>query len=174
VVPIGDRWLGGRETDEAIRHTLLDNQLPVVVIVFVVALVPAICEELLFRGALARALRPRLGAAGAIAVSALMFGVFHLMPAQMLTTAVFGLVLGGVALATDSMLASALVHAANNAAVIVLSAGLLPAVAGSMEASPLPWRIGALVTFAVGMALVLGPGRSRGPKHGIDRGNTSA
>jgi len=88
-----------------------------------VGLAPGVGEELLFRGWLLRALRVRLGAAAAVAISSLCFGALHLDPAQSLAAGVLGLWLGAVAVATGSTRASILCHVANNV-VAVLGASL--------------------------------------------------
>lgn len=79
-----------------------------------VALAPAVAEELLFRGLLQGALRPRLGGAGAVAGSALLFGAAHLDPAHALGAAVLGLYLGALRELTGSIRAGLVCHAVNN------------------------------------------------------------
>ena len=46
--------------------------------VLAIAIAPAVCEELLFRGLVLQSLLPLLRTAGAVAASALMFGIIHL------------------------------------------------------------------------------------------------
>jgi len=57
----------------------------------VLALVPAICEETLFRGLIQRNLQAHLGIWHAVWVTALLFGVFHLSIYRLLPTALAGL-----------------------------------------------------------------------------------
>jgi membrane protease YdiL (CAAX protease family) len=115
------------------------------------ALVPAACEEALFRGALLRALAPRFGGPAAVALAALAFGCFHFSLYKLVPTTALALVLGALALASGSLWPAVLAHATNNALVVCLGrAGWLdPPGAGQ----PLPLAAAALGLVA-GLALV--------------------
>lgn len=76
-------------------------------------LLPAVGEELLFRGALQGLLRPS-GSAAAIVGSALLFGVLHLDLIQCITALACGLFLGWLAERTGSILPGMLLHLLNN------------------------------------------------------------
>ena len=82
------------------------------------ALAPAFCEELLFRGALLSAIRSR---PLAILVAAVAFGAFHASPYKFAPAALLGLLLGVVRLRAGSLWAAVAFHAANNTLVLVLS-----------------------------------------------------
>jgi len=71
-------------------------------------------EELLYRGMLYGALRRRWGFWGAALVSSLAFGLFHVIPLQVLTAMLLGLVLCWVYERSGSLWAPALVHLVNN------------------------------------------------------------
>lgn len=86
-----------------------------------VALAP-VFEEILCRGILLGAMRAKYGALTAWLVSSLFFGIMHVYPAQAVGAAVLGLVLGFVYIVTDSLWASMLLHAANNAVAYALMA----------------------------------------------------
>lgn len=74
---------------------------------------PAIAEELLFRGALQGLMRP-CGSAAAIFAPALLFGVLHLDLAQGLTAFACGVFLGWLAERSGSILPGMLLHLVNN------------------------------------------------------------
>lgn len=74
---------------------------------------PAIGEELLFRGAMQGLMRPA-GSAAAILAPALLFALLHLDPAQGLTAFLCGLFLGWLAERTGSILPGMLLHFINN------------------------------------------------------------
>ena len=80
-----------------------------------VVLVPAVAEELMFRGFVLGGCRSRMRAAGAVVVSALLFGAYHLNPYQFVVGTLLGLLLGALALRTGSILAPMLFHLTNNA-----------------------------------------------------------
>ena len=74
---------------------------------------PAITEELFFRGALQGLLRP-CGSAAAIFGPALLFSLLHLDPVQGLTALVCGVFLGWLAERSGSILPGMLLHFVNN------------------------------------------------------------
>ena len=74
---------------------------------------PAIAEELLFRGAFQGLVRP-CGSAAAIFAPALLFGVLHLDLAQGLTAFACGVFLGWLAERSGSILPGMLLHLVNN------------------------------------------------------------
>ncbi len=87
-------------------------------VVLATALVPALVEELLFRGLLTRAFLGR-GNLLALSVPSAMFGVFHLEPTQVAGTFVLGLGFGIARLYTDSVITSILCHFVYNAYVLI-------------------------------------------------------
>jgi membrane protease YdiL (CAAX protease family) len=101
-----------RKLHEALRpHGPLDA----VVSVAAIAVVPAVCEELLMRGIVLPSLltvaRPQV----AVGVSALVFAIIHLDPYRFLFTLVLGLALGYLRVRTGSLAACVLAHAMLNA-----------------------------------------------------------
>ncbi|HYU16678.1 MAG TPA: type II CAAX endopeptidase family protein [Candidatus Acidoferrum sp.] len=97
----------------------------------VIAIVPAVCEELLVRGAIARGLRPRLGMFAAALVSSAYFALLHGSLGRLPITFALGLVLAVATLRSGSLFPAVLIHAGNNAAVVLLSQAEL---AGAVEA----------------------------------------
>ncbi len=100
---------------------LVGPDAPLLVTLFAIAITPAICEELLCRGVLARALVAPLGRGGAVVVSAILFAGLHLSAYRFVPTFLLGVVLATVALRTRSLWTSMIVHAFNNGAVVLLS-----------------------------------------------------
>jgi len=93
----------------------------------VVAVSPAVCEEVLFRGILLRGFTRRFRPwIAALAVSVL-FGLFHLSIFRFLPTALLGIPLAYLALRTGSLFPSMLTHALVNSLALALSMGLVPA-----------------------------------------------
>ena len=76
-------------------------------------IVPAFCEEFLFRGAVLTALLP-YGKTAAVLGSALMFGLMHQSAEQLLYTTAAGVVLALLVLESGSIWSAVLVHALNN------------------------------------------------------------
>jgi sodium transport system permease protein len=94
-------------------------------LLLMLAITPAICEEVVFRGVLLRSLASSVSAGRSIALSALVFGAFHLSfesAIRLLPTAWLGLLLGFVVWRTRSILPGILMHAVNNGLVVLLVA----------------------------------------------------
>ncbi len=100
-----------------------------------VAMLPAIAEELLFRGVLARSLATR-HALLAIGVSAVVFSAYHLAPVQIVGTFPLAIALGTLAVRSGSVLPGMIAHFLNNAAVLVLVHVDLPGLAQLLDQHP--------------------------------------
>lgn len=139
--------------EEALR-TLVAPESSLALKLFAVAITPAICEELLCRGALLRSLVRPLGRTGAVVVSALMFAVLHLSAYRFVPTFMLGVLLGTVALASRSLWPAMLVHALNNATVVLLTG---PTTKDEHASWSLPFAGAGIALLAAGFALLLPP-----------------
>lgn len=92
-----------------------------VLFVFVSAVTPAICEEILFRGMILSGLRKKFSDVVSIVLSALMFALMHQSLQQFIYPFLLGLVLGWLYLRTGSVVASMLAHFFNNFFVVLVS-----------------------------------------------------
>jgi sodium transport system permease protein len=92
---------------------------PLVLDLLVLALAPAVCEELLFRGALLMSWRRALPPALAAVASALAFAAFHLSLYKLLPLAALGLLAAALALRARSVAPAIALHFTNNALVVV-------------------------------------------------------
>lgn len=88
-------------------------------ILSVVVLAP-LCEEFLCRGILLEGLRSRYGVTVALLGSSFFFAVIHLHPVMALNAFALGLLFGILALRTDSLWPSILLHSFNNAVALLL------------------------------------------------------
>jgi membrane protease YdiL (CAAX protease family) len=106
---------------EAMRRLVLPpgGPRPLAVDLFALAIVPALCEETLFRGALVPALVPR-GRVLAVAVSAILFGAYHASIYRFFPVTLLGLLLGALRVRSRSLWPSIAFHAANNILVVLL------------------------------------------------------
>ena len=112
------------------------------------ALLPAVCEEFLFRGwvlaAFAGRMRTSNRLAAAIVAQAACFAIFHLLPERMPQTFFLGIVLGWLTVASGSLLPAIVCHLVHNSMPLVLLSAGMP-----------PWTLPAAVgCAAVGVALV--------------------
>lgn len=74
-----------------------------------------ILEEVFFRGLVFESCAERWSRGVGLIVSALLFGVIHIIPVQMINAFVVGLILGYVYLRTRSLVSVIIIHAINNA-----------------------------------------------------------
>ncbi len=88
---------------------------------FVVALVPAVCEEMLFRGLVFHSLKAKYRTAAAVLVTAALFGLFHMSLVKFIPTGLLGLVLCFVVWRTGSIYPAMLIHFLNNAISMVIT-----------------------------------------------------
>ncbi|MAE62817.1 MAG: hypothetical protein CMJ18_00975 [Phycisphaeraceae bacterium] len=89
-----------------------------VVLILVAAVVPGIAEELLFRGLVLQGFRSAAKDRGAIIISAVLFGVFHLSIHRFFPQATLGLLLGVLAVQTRSIWPSVVAHAVHNGVLV--------------------------------------------------------
>jgi sodium transport system permease protein len=134
-------------------------------VLFSLAVVPGVFEELFFRGFFFTSLRTLFGPWKTILLSAVLFGLFHvvaanvLAPERFLSSAVLGLVLGWVRWRSDSVLPSMLLHVVYNSLLLSLAYwrdSLAKAGFGLEENThiPLLWLLAAAVTVAIAVALL--------------------
>jgi len=83
--------------------------------VLIVAVGPAVGEELWFRGFLGRGLVGRHGATVGVLLTSFLFGFIHLIPRQAVSAAILGIALHYVYLATRSLYLPMFMHFVNNA-----------------------------------------------------------
>lgn len=90
----------------------------------VMAVMPAICEELLFRGALVGVLRSRpMSARAAIWIAAVVFSLLHGQAVGFVARVLLGALFGYVMLWSGSLWGAVACHFANNALVVCLEKG---------------------------------------------------
>lgn len=116
------QWLQGfvLTTPTGLFDTMIDLKQPLWQILVMYAILPGLCEELLFRGAFFGLLRKNTGAVGTVVVAAIAFGLFHLSLFRIVPTATLGILLGTLAWRGRSTGVSMVAHALNNAVALCL------------------------------------------------------
>lgn len=82
--------------------------------IFVIAVTPGICEEIIYRGVIQRGFE-NMGAARSITLAALLFGLMHMDFQKLLGTFLLGLLIGFIVYRTNSIFGGMLAHFTNNA-----------------------------------------------------------
>lgn len=85
------------------------SSLPLGVMIMVVAMTPAVCEELTMRGVILSGYK-KVSIHKAAVTTGLLFGILHLNPSQFLYTFVLGIILAYVVDATESIFSSMICH----------------------------------------------------------------
>lgn len=85
------------------------------------AILPAICEELVFRGVIFNGLRKNYSDGFAVVFSGLLFALMHGSISQFIYPFCMGMIFAIIVLRTGNVLCSMLVHMINNAFVIIFS-----------------------------------------------------
>ena len=138
----------------------LDFGLPLWGSLLVIALLPAVCEELLFRGAILGLLEKSLPQWSRVLVVALLFGALHMAIFRVFPTGVLGILLTWAALRSGSVFVPMLIHLCNNSiAVLLLERGQ------ELEALP-PALSAAAGLVAFGAVAAMGRGGAHGSPQG--------
>ncbi len=123
----GISTIGAEQLERA--HGIIQawKDVPFAVRLISIAAVPAIFEELCFRGFLLGAVRRRTAPWLAVVLTALAFGFFHILVGgtlaieRLVPSTLLGLVLGWIALRTGSVFPGMVFHILNNGAIVTLA-----------------------------------------------------
>ncbi len=106
----------GQQVTTSIGSLLDGNPL---LVWLVIAVTPAICEELIFRGYILSAFRERYSTLVTMILVGITFGVFHTSVVRFPTTAVFGMTLAYICIKTGSIYTGMFLHMLNNSIAVV-------------------------------------------------------
>lgn len=138
--------------------------LPLLIVVL--GILPAICEEAFFRGFLFSGLRKHMSASRTVVVTAFAFGLFHVIlaggaaPERMLPSTLMGVLLGWVSVRTGSLVPGILLHATHNSLLMAI-AHFRDELSGfavglkSQQHLPTTWLAIAGAVLLVGMGLLI-------------------
>ncbi|MCA9552849.1 MAG: CPBP family intramembrane metalloprotease [Myxococcales bacterium] len=144
-------WMvpGQSQAAEAFAEAMGLGQVSLPMLVLAAAVMPAVAEELAFRGVVFRL----LGAGrGALLGQAALFGLMHGSVYRFLPTAALGLCLGALRKRTGSVWPGVLVHLMTNATLLTLETQAPQEVLQSLG-RPTPWALLGAATVILGLAL---------------------
>lgn len=90
------------------------TSIPFLLSVFLIAVMPAVCEEAVHRGVIIHTLYPIRRKWLVVVIMGIYFGLFHTDPLRFLPTAVLGAALSYIMLETENMVYPSLLHFVNN------------------------------------------------------------
>ena len=154
-----------------------------IIMIFMMAVFPALVEELVFRGVVLQGMRKH-GAVVAVLVSSLLFSLYHMNAAQTVYQFIMGIIYASVVVLTGSLLLTMLLHFINNFIIITYTFIMKPSSGETQLAwgvDPNFWNpynvITALVLAYIGLILIWGlvkllarksDNRKGGKKDGVD------
>src|SRR5207244_12736856 len=100
---------------ERFSEDVIPRGMPTWQLLLYIAVLPAICEEVAFRGILLSGLRRKVRPAALVLGIGVIFGLFHMTLYRIAPTAALGMILTAIALMTGSVFPGMLLHAGNNA-----------------------------------------------------------
>ncbi len=122
VVELQSRFLPMSDTlVKSMTEMMTPKDQPMWMILFAMAIMPGICEEVLFRGAIFGLLRRKFNSVNCCILVGVLFGIFHLSGYRLLPTAVLGITLTFMVYRIGSIFPSMLFHASHNALAIIVT-----------------------------------------------------
>jgi sodium transport system permease protein len=103
-----------------------DSASGVILLLLIIAVSPAICEEVLFRGVLVSGLRKRMPQWATIVTVGILFGLFHLSVYRVLLTGMSGVFFTYLAVRSGSIYFSMIAHFALNGLSVLLETETMP------------------------------------------------
>ena len=133
---------------ERFSEEMIPKGMPTWELLLYMAVLPAICEELAFRGVLLGALRRKLPPAALVVGIGIIFGLFHVTLFRIAPTAALGMILTAIAIMTGSVFPGMLLHAGNNAFGVIAGNWFSPEI--------LPWAdyAAAAVIFSLSLWII--------------------
>ncbi|HEY3963135.1 MAG TPA: type II CAAX endopeptidase family protein, partial [Planctomycetaceae bacterium] len=110
-------WFFGELPPEVVKPltAMSDDKLPIWFVLLAAAVAPAFCEEVAFRGFILSGLGRRGRVLLAVVLSSAAFGIMHMIPQQVFNASLVGLVIGCLAVRSNSLLPCFVFHFMNNA-----------------------------------------------------------
>jgi membrane protease YdiL (CAAX protease family) len=97
-----------------------DNVPEMILVIIVIAVVPALSEEVMFRGYIQRSFEHKISPFKAAAVTAIFFGLYHFSPYGILPLITLGLYFGFAAYLSKSLFIPIILHFLNNFTAVLL------------------------------------------------------
>lgn len=120
-VPVPDFMAEMQDTMAEMISNFLKSDNVLLLGVFHVGLVPAVCEEIMYRGYVQRAFEKSWGIWAAIFISGAIFGAYHLQLSNFLPLATLGVFLAYVTYISDSLVPAMVAHFVNNGGQVIAS-----------------------------------------------------
>lgn len=114
LLPMPDMFSNMQNTQLQMIESYLRGEHLLIVTLFHVAVVPAICEEVLYRGYVMSAFQKSWGIWPAIIISGLLFGLYHVQLSNLIPLATLGILFAFVTWISKSIVPAIVAHFVNN------------------------------------------------------------
>lgn len=114
LLPVPEFFTNMQNTQMQMIENFLKGDHLIWLTLFHVALVPAICEEMLYRGYVMSAFQKSWGIWPAIIVSGLLFGMYHVQLSNLLPLATLGMIFAYITWTSQSLYPAIVAHFINN------------------------------------------------------------
>ena len=149
-LPMPETIQAFEQTQLEMIRSVLESGMGVSFNLVTLAVVPGLCEELLFRGYAQRQFERWGGPGAGILLSGILFGAYHLRPTQLLPLVVLGTYLAYLTWRMGSILPAIVVHIVHNGLAVLVARHVRSEPGYDMRAleqAPMPWYavVGGLV-----------------------------
>lgn len=150
-VPVPDLFSEFQSSQMEMIENFLRGDHMLVLTLFHVGVVPAICEEVLYRGYVMRAFQKSWGVLPAILISGLLFGLYHVQLSNLLPLASIGIILGFVTWVSESIYPAMLAHFINNGGSVLVGSYYPDTAFAELTPESMPplWAVGISIIISV-------------------------
>jgi uncharacterized protein len=120
-IPLPDVIRGFEDSQNELISGLLTGDQLLLVTLLHIAVVPSICEEIMYRGYVMRMFERSVSPVWAILITGLIFGAYHLRISQLIPLVLLGVVITWVAWKSNSLIPAMAAHLANNGGSVILA-----------------------------------------------------
>lgn len=143
MIPMPDAFTNIQSSQMEMIENFLKGDHVMWLTLFHVAVVPAICEEVLYRSYVLRTFEKSWGIWPAIIISGLLFGLYHVQLSNLLPLASLGMLFAFITWVSRSILPAMAAHFANNGGSVVVGTYYPESAFAEMtpESMPSPWLV---------------------------------
>jgi sodium transport system permease protein len=140
------------------------RQVPLWLIILALGLAPGICEESFFRGFFYNGVRQHLGDRSTILITAVIFGLFHVVlaggaaPERLIPSTLMGLLLGWLRYRSGSLIPGIFLHTIHNSSLLVLAQYRDELAGWGLSSTPHESHLPIMWVFTAAVGFILGVG----------------
>jgi len=157
LLPVPDIFSQMQQSQYEMIENFLRSDGAMIIALLHIGVVPAVCEEILFRGYVMRAFEKSWSIWPAIIVSGFLFGLYHVQLANLLPLAALGILLALVTWLSNSIWPAVAAHFVNNGGAVVLATFFPDVVFAdiSPESAPPVWMLLLSIVLVVFLIRIL-------------------